>query len=328
MSMAPATLLPSACDSALSPFTASGDGEHVEVVETERSWVFFTNRYAYKVKKPVNLADVPCQSLAQRRQACVNEVWLNRRLANDVYLGVVPLVRNSAECVQIGGKGTVIEWALKMRRLNQQCNLLRLIENRQLTPTQSALLGAALARFYVAQPPETEVLDRFYGRLQLRIEANGEHNCAHLPVALQRRMQRVAMAQSDYLQRARMVLNLRVCDGRVVDGHGDLRPEHVFLERQPAIIDCAESSASRRHCDALDDLSALTMECRRLGRNDVAEGVMEVYRDRSGDERFARLEAFYRSLHASERARAAANTQVALASAYLDQADADAKVLE
>ena len=95
-----------------------------------------------------------------------------------------------------------------------------------------------------------------------------------------------------------MVLNLRIYDGRVVDGHGDLRPEHVFLEGQPAITDCVEYSAARRKADALDDLCALTMECGHLGRGDVAEAGPVRLPPPNRDECFEHLEAFYRSPHA------------------------------
>ncbi len=128
-----------------------------------------------------------------------------------------------------------------------------------------------------------------------------------------------------------MVLNLRVCDGRIVDGHGDLRPEHIFFERQPLIVDCIEYSANLRKLDALDDLGLLAMECEHLGRGDVAEHVMSTYRRLANDNGFPRLEAFYKSIHACAQAVTAAQPRpggdpadgspdMADALGYLDQA--------
>jgi aminoglycoside phosphotransferase family enzyme len=109
------------------------------------------------------------------------------------------------------------------------------------------------------------------------------------------------------------------------------------MERRPAIIDCVEYSASCRRSDALDDLSALTMECLRLGRDDIATALVEAYRRRTGDECFPHLEAFYRSLHATSRAKMVLNhgdgarvdkLREAEAKSYLHQAEQDVAIFE
>jgi aminoglycoside phosphotransferase family enzyme len=261
-------------------------------------------------------------------------VWLNRRLAAGVYLGVVPLAREPGGGLRLGGKGAAVEWAVKMRRLRGDRSLLWLIKHGELTKEHVSLLANALANFYFASPPESPVLDDVCARLRRRVDDSKLLN-SRLPANVRQAARRICSAQAEYLNGARMVLNLRVCDGRVVDGHGDLRSEHVFLERQPAIIDCVEYSAARRKADALDDLCALTMECQRLGRGDVAEALVAAYRRRTGDECFAHLEAFYRSLHACARAVVAAadvdgaspgRHSLAEAASYLEQARRDCKV--
>jgi aminoglycoside phosphotransferase family enzyme len=220
-----------------------------------------------------------------------------------------------------------------MRRLREDLSLQWLINHGELTQEHVSMLAEALASFYFASPPESIVLDDLCRQLRRRIE---DDNLLHvrLPAKLGQAVRRIRAAQTAYLDRAHMVLNLRVCDGRVVDGHGDLRPEHVFLERQPAIIDCIEYSASRRRTDALDDLCGLTMECLRLERKDVAAAIVSVYRRRTGDECFEHLEAFYRSLHACTRAAVAAadappragQRHLTAAATYLEQAERDCRV--
>ncbi len=317
--------------------SASG-ADPIEVVETALSWVLLTGRHAYKIKKAVQLGEAHFRSLASRRQACAEEVRLNRRLARGVYLGIVPLTRDASGELRLGGCGEAVEWAVKMRRLRGNSNLLWLIEHDQLARRHITALSAVLANFYFGSPPETDVLDDLCTRLRKRVDDVGVDVPSRLPVGIRRTFQRIAAAQHRYLDAARMALNLRVCDGRIVDGHGDLRPEHVFLERQPVIIDCVEYSATRRRSDALDDLGAFVMECLRLERADVADALMSAYRAGTCDEPCSKLEAFYRSLHACARAksafalgeadadRSASRLPSSKAESYLAQAERDSEV--
>jgi aminoglycoside phosphotransferase family enzyme len=309
----------------------------VEVVETPLSWVFLTSRHAYKIKKPVDFGDVHHSSPARRRLACIDELWLNRRLAAGVYLGVVPLTRNGTSDVALGGRGVPVEWAVKMRRLPQDGNMFWLIHRGELSKSHVVALANLLAEFYCDCPPLTDVFDELAARLRRRV-ADERLLTAPFPPALQRVVRNVRAALSGYLDGAQSTLNARVCDGRIVDGHGDLRPEHVFFERRPAVIDCVEYSAARRKGDVLEDLSRLTMECLRLGRGDVAEAIVSAYRRRTHDDSFPELEAFYRSLHACGRAAAAieaasgataddACQPLAEATRYLKQAERDAALL-
>jgi aminoglycoside phosphotransferase family enzyme len=165
-------------------------------------------------------------------------------------------------------------------------------------------LAQALASFYYTRPPQTDGVDDLVNRLQRRVAESIQLLKTIVPAAHWAAVHRVRLAQQRYMDSARALFNARVCDGRVVDGHGDLRPEHVFLERRPLVIDCVEYSASRRKLDALDDLCQLAMECERLARRDAAEEIIACYSQVTGDASVSHLEAFYKSLHAIARAAA------------------------
>ncbi len=89
----------------------------VEIVETHISCVFLTDTFVYKLKKPVRFEFVDFSTLAARRHACEEEVRLNRRLARDIYLGVVPIMRDTAGRLALAGDGEAVEWVVQMRRL-------------------------------------------------------------------------------------------------------------------------------------------------------------------------------------------------------------------
>ena len=67
----------------------------IEIRQTHISIVALVGDVVYKVRKPVDLGFVDFSTLEKRRIDCLEEVRLNRRLANGVYLGVVPIVRTA-----------------------------------------------------------------------------------------------------------------------------------------------------------------------------------------------------------------------------------------
>jgi aminoglycoside phosphotransferase family enzyme len=104
------------------------------------------------------------------------------------------------------------------------------------------------------------------------------------------------------LERNAALFDRRVTEGRVVEGHGDLRPEHVCLEPKPQIIDCLEFSRRLRRLDPLDELGYLALECERLGASAIGAAILEAYRALSGDPAPARLQHAYQAYRALVRA--------------------------
>ena len=100
---------------------------HVERVETHMSWVFLTDRHAYKLKKPVVYDYLDYGTLAARRRNCREELRLNRRLAPNVYLDILPLAQDEFGRLRLGGPGEVVDWLVVMRRLDHAFMLNRLI---------------------------------------------------------------------------------------------------------------------------------------------------------------------------------------------------------
>ena len=90
---------------------------NVEVIETHISWVFLTERFAYKLKKPVRFDFLDFSTPELRRRACQRELTLNRRLAGNVYLDVLPITKDVHGSLRLEGKGTPVDWVVKMRRL-------------------------------------------------------------------------------------------------------------------------------------------------------------------------------------------------------------------
>jgi aminoglycoside phosphotransferase family enzyme len=122
------TLIAALQNPALYPHPVEG----FQVIETHISWVILTGPFAYKVKKPVNFGFLDFTGLEAREHFCTEELRLNQRLTDDLYLEVLP-VTGSAEAPQLGGEGPAIEYLLKMRQFPQSGLLSTLQANGELT---------------------------------------------------------------------------------------------------------------------------------------------------------------------------------------------------
>ena len=272
--------------------------------ETHMSWVFLVGERAYKLKKPVRFPYLDFSTLAQREAACRAELRLNRRLAPDVYLDVVALTENAGQLL-IGGEGTPVDWLVMMRRLDERFMLDRIIEERRLTSSDLDRLIDTLANFYrTARPvfvPPAVHIDRWVQNLAYnkRILLDPRFR---IPAGL---VQQIDMVQRRFLRLHGDRIAARMRHRRIVDGHGDLRPEHIWLDDKVRIIDCLEFNPRLRIVDPFDEIAYLGLECERLGAAWVADYLLRrmkrLLRDGPADELFT----FYRCHRAMLRARLA-----------------------
>ncbi|MDH3664444.1 MAG: hypothetical protein OEU92_31260, partial [Alphaproteobacteria bacterium] len=268
----------------------------VEAVETHMSWVFLTERYAYKLKKPVVLDFLDYRTIDARRRHCETEVKLNQQLAPGVYLGTVPLAMVKDEQLGLHGDGVVVDWLVQMRRLPMRRRLDVCINTDQVD--RQCLEGALASLFAAYQGAEQTGLsaDDYRSGLEIAIRRNES--------AMEILDQRHAIErQHDFLKDRQEIVAGRAAS--VIDAHGDLRPEHIYLLDPPVIVDRLEFSRDLRLLDPVDELAFLSIECERLGAGWIGDFAFVCYRDRTGDDPSAALIAFYKSLRACMRARLA-----------------------
>jgi aminoglycoside phosphotransferase family enzyme len=164
----------------------------------------------------------------------------------------------------------------------------------------------ALADFYRRAEPVGLDAAQYRSRLEREIRANREGLSPaelSMPAA---RVESVTAWQLDFLDREAQLLNTRAVERRIVEGHGDLRPEHVCLEPEPLFIDCLEFNRDWRVLDPADELAYLAMECEHAGAPWIGEVVFETYREATGDAPPLPLVRFYKSCRAVLRAKLSA----------------------
>ncbi|MGH7264283.1 MAG: AAA family ATPase [Candidatus Rokuibacteriota bacterium] len=277
----------------------------VDLVTTHISWVFLTDRAVWKVKRPVDYGFLDYTSLERRRHFCEEEVRLNRRLAPDVYLGVVP-IRLGPAGHTLAGEGRIVDYAVHMRRLPDAASAEARVRTGALTHDQLWLVADTLARFYAAAPATPS-----YGSLRV-IETNVTENFDQTRPFVGRFVEpstyeAVRDWQTGLLARDAVRFHARVEQGRIRDGHGDLRLEHVYFEDgAPLILDGIEFNERFRMGDVASDAAFLAMELDGRGRPDLAAGFLGRFALASNDYDLYDVVDFYLSYRAWVRGKVAA----------------------
>jgi uncharacterized protein len=278
----------------------------LERIETHMAFVFLTVRHAYKLKKPVRYAFLDFSTV--ERRTCEDEVRLNRRLAPDVYIGTVPIVRDRNGELRFGPiPGTpTVDWLVKMRRLPRDRMLDHILRaGDQPARDDVEAVSRLLTDFYGRLPAEPMSPDTYVDRLREEIAGDVvglTERADHLPGDL---IRAIGAALTDTLRMHETRFRARVLDGRIIEGHGDLRPEHICLTRPPTIIDCLEFCRDFRLLDPIDELAFLAMECERLGSPGIGARLLDDYQRRLGDYVDPALIEFHMARRALLRAKLA-----------------------
>lgn len=285
----------------------------IDLVQTHISSVFLTSRHVFKFKRPLDVGFADFRNLAQREHFCRQELALNRRLAEGVYLDVLPL-RAEGERLWLDGDqahpqpGPVVDWCVVMRRLPTADMLDHRLRYGRVSPAQWEALAHLLVAFHrdAAGGPE---LAR-YGSLAV-VQGNWEENFAQTEAFVDQAISRedfegIHNAVRDWLASHATLLAEREASGAVRDGHGDLRCEHVYLGNPIKVIDCIEFNDRFRYADVANDLAFLLMDLTAQGHPAEARALMERYVALSGDASVARLVAFYACYRAYVRGKVTA----------------------
>lgn len=246
------------------PATYGVDGT-VEVIETHMSWVFLAGDEVYKIKKRIRLAFADYRELAARRLNCRREVEINQELAPGVYLRLASLTREPDGNVALDGSGKVIDWAVVMRRLDRDLMLDQRIRRNIVRPADIDRLGELLGPFYRTRPqawrsPQAHV-EWWRRHVTLNAASLGDTRF-DLPAS---QVRHLIEAETAFIDTLGSMLEARAASGAIIDCHGDLRPEHVYVGEKIFAIDRLEFDPELRWLDPFDEAMLLGVECERMG---------------------------------------------------------------
>jgi aminoglycoside phosphotransferase family enzyme/predicted kinase len=294
-------LIAALCDPRRYPHAAG----RVRLLETHISWVLLAGRYAYKIKKAVNLGFLDFTRLAARRHYCLEELRLNRRLAPQLYLEAIAIGGTPAE-PQLGGNGRAIEYAVKMRRFAAGALLDQQLARGRLTPQHIDRLAATLARFHTGLPPAAT--DTPYGTAT-GIWADALQNFEQLQTLLPgtddlRMLQQVRRDSDREYAACERIFEQRRAQGFVRECHGDLHLGNIALRGgEPLPFDGIEFNAGLRWIDVVNDIAFLHMDLLYHQQPALAFRLLNAWLERSGDYAGIAVLRFYCAYRAMVRAK-------------------------
>ncbi|MEL6697290.1 MAG: phosphotransferase [Bacteroidota bacterium] len=232
-----------------------------QIHETHISWVLLMGDFAYKIKKPVCLPFLDMRTLEKRKKLCMRELTVNQQLASEVYQGVIPIVQHGGDFWFGGTKGQVVDYAVKMKRMDTNRQLNQLLEAHEVSVEEAQNLGVYLAQMHVNAPISYRPL-----RIDHQLKAFQEI-AEVLPIV----QDQLGMKSAEIVIRATKMAEhfwMRLGDqlqDRLLSGyfrfiHGDLHSRNIFLFDQPVFFDAMEFNDEWRRLDVLDELAMLCVD--------------------------------------------------------------------
>ncbi|HUW26704.1 MAG TPA: AAA family ATPase [Gallionella sp.] len=280
----------------------------IRLIETHISWVLLTGKFAYKIKKPLDLGFLDFSTLARRQHTCAEEVRLNRRLAVEIYIGVIAITGSPA-APQINGRGKPIEYAVKMHQFPPDATLDRLDESGELGIEQIDQIAARLAHFHLTEcarapatspwgdpdsiaRPVAENFQLLFARLR------GAAEIQQL-TALQN------WSRSEH-ERLAPLMEKRKHDGWVRECHGDLHLGNLaWVDGQLLIFDCIEFDPALRWIDVISEVAFCFMDLLHRRRYGLAMRLLNAWLESTGDYAGVALLHYYAVYRALVRAKVA-----------------------
>ena len=258
--------------------------ERLQVLETAISWVVLTGRYAYKIKKPVHLDFLDASTLGRRRFLCEEEVRLNRRFAPELYLDVQPIIRRDGR-LQVGGEGTALEYAVRMRQFAGSAELTAQLAQGSVTADGLADLARRLADWH-ASAPRSSLADPYGSAELVRVQALDNFRTLRTAVAAQDapRLQRLQARSEQLLSALHDLIEQRRSQGYVRECHGDLHAGNlVYWHGCWLPFDCLEFDPLLRWTDIMEDVAFLFMDLISRGHEALAYVLLTSYLEQGGD---------------------------------------------
>lgn len=276
----------------------------IEIIRTHISVVLLSKRRVLKLKKPVDLGFLDYTTIEKRRDLCQAEVELNGRLCAGYYDGVQPISRVEGK-LRFSDRGPVVEYGVMMKRLPDDQMLDRLVARGEVTEAMIERVADRLSEFHHAarRGPEVDALgspDVIAGNWR----ENFDQTAAYIDRTIAAETyESIRGWVTCWLCEHEDLLRTRVSEGRIRDGHGDVRAESICVTDRLCIFDCIEFNERFRFSDVASEVAFLAMDLDARGRPDLGYYFSEQYELRSPDPGLFDVLSFYRCYRAYVRGK-------------------------
>src|ERR1017187_527950 len=284
----------------------SGNTGIPELVETHISWVFLCDSFVYKIKKPIHYSFLDFSTIEKRKYYCEREIELNRRLTDDMYIDVQLVVENKGIFSIGNGKGAVLDHAVKMRKLDGDKQMNKLLQKDKVTKTDIQNLAVKIASFHANTDIicEKDIFDIHKKFIDLSSEK--DYLRSTLEINSSYMIDRAIEVSGKINEKHKELLAERLHAGFYRDGHGDLHSRNIFLLPDPLPFDCIEFNDDFRQIDVLNEIAFLCMDLDAYERSDLSDLFLDRYNNLFPSiktEEENKLFIYYKSYRANIRAK-------------------------
>lgn len=278
--------------------------EKIELIQTHISFIFITSNYVYKVKKPVNFGFLDFSTLEKRLFYCKQELMLNKRLSEDIYLDVVPITDEGDKLI-VGGKGKIVDYAVKMKKIPMNKVMKKLLLENQITNEMINDFAKKIANFHKIAK-NSEKIDEF-GKISL-IKNNTDENFVQTEKYIGKSITKESFEQiiiytNNFFKDNSDIFDKRIKEKRIRDCHGDLHMEHICFTEPIIIFDCIEFNERFRYSDTAADIAFLAMDLDFHDKEDLSKTLIESYVKHSNDTEIYDILTFYKIYRAYVRGK-------------------------
>lgn len=278
--------------------------------ETHISYVFLTDEYVYKLKKPVDFGFLDFRLKKYRRNYCLIEKDLNSRFSKDIYLEVLKIAKQGKEFVFRPYDSTLltVDYVLKMKRIPDKDFLSAHIEKNLISLEQAEIIGSKIAEKLknIETPIEKAIENGSFDIIKQNCIENFDQTEALVGSLMDQKYFNFIKSQTmAFLDTNKSLLINRVQNGFIKDGHGDLRLEHVYFgtENEIGLIDCIEFNKRFRFSDVVSDFVFLCMELDQMGKYEISDAMLKGFLTIFNDKDTLKLINFYKCYRAYIRAK-------------------------
>ena len=288
------------------PKTYDQSLDKIDLIQTHISYVIITDRFVYKIKKPVDFGFLNFSTLELRKKFCYEEIKLNKRLCDRLYIDVVTLTKKVDKSLEINGEGDIIDYAVRMNKFSQDKLMSFLLKNSQISKKHLDNLCSILLDFYNSYPADDEITS--YGSpesVKKNIDENFEQTQNMINITIPEEMfNNIKKANNVFFKNKKELFKLRMKNGFIHDCHGDLHSGNIVIDNQGiCVFDCIEFNKRFRYIDVASDIGFLAMDLDYNNHPFYSSFIISKYIEISNDKNILKLINFYKSYRAFVRGK-------------------------
>lgn len=292
-------------DDLLDPKFLPDKTEMVSLIQTHISIVFLTDKFVYKIKKPVNFGFLDFSTLKKRHYYCHQEIILNRRLSKEIYIGVLPIIYDGKNYRMGIGEGRIVEYAVKMKRLPDEMLMKSVFFRGELKGEHLKKIAKVLARFHRNARNSSDI--NKFGKpeiFKINTDENFKQVQKYIGTTIQKRDFDTLKRWTENFYNSNVALFMsRINSEKIRDCHGDLHMEHVCLTENLPIFDCIEFNNRFRYTDIIADIAFLLMDLEYHGGNTLSTKLWDFYKEIANEHDVSSLLDFYKIYRAIVRGK-------------------------